>query len=102
MTSLIPLQRVERKILLIRGQKVLIDSDLAALYGVPTKRLNEQVRRNLERFPKHFMFQLTKQELEDWRSQFATSNRGAKMGLRRPPYAFMKEDTSTPPSRKEA
>jgi hypothetical protein len=76
MTSLVPLQRIERKILLIRGQKVLLDSDLAELYGVPTKRLNEQVKRNGERFPKHFMFQLTHQELEILRSQFATSNPG--------------------------
>lgn len=92
-TALIPLERVERKILLIRGQKVLLDSDLADLYGVTTKRLNEQVRRNADRFPKHFMFQLTKQELEDWRSQIATSNPNAKMGLRRPPYAFTEHGT---------
>jgi len=72
----------------IRGQKVLLDSDIAALYGVPTKRLNEQVRRNRERFPADFMFQLSKEELEEWRSQIATSNPAAKMGLRRRPYAF--------------
>lgn len=60
--SLIPLSRIERKILLIRGQKVLLDSDLAELYGVSTKRLNEQVKRNLDRFPKHFMFRLTQTE----------------------------------------
>lgn len=63
--SLIPLQRIERKILLIRGQKVLLDSDLAELYGVTTKRLNEQVKRNSERFPKHFMFQLTQSEKDE-------------------------------------
>jgi hypothetical protein len=92
-TSLIPLQRIERKILLIRGQKVLLDSDLAELYGVTTKRLNEQVKRNADRFPKHFMFQLTDQEFANWRSQIATSNPGAKMGLRRPPYAFTEHGT---------
>lgn len=92
-TSLIPLQRVEQKILLIRGQKVLLDFDLAELYGVPTFRLNEQIKRNKERFPKHFMFQLTKQELTEWISQFAISNPGVKMGLRRPPYAFTEHGT---------
>lgn len=91
--ALIPLSRIERKILLIRGQKVLLDFDLAELYGVPTKRLIEQTKRNAERFPKHFMFQLTDQELANWRSQFATSNPGAKMGLRRPPYAFTEHGT---------
>ncbi len=89
-TSLIPLQRIERKILLIRGQKVLLDSDLAELYGVSTKRLNEQVKRNSERFPKHFMFQLTNQELEILRSQFATAN---YMKTRIPPYAFTEHGT---------
>lgn len=93
MSTLVPLQKIERKILLIRGQKVLLDYDLAELYGVPTKRLNEQVRRNSERFPKHFMFQLTDQEFANWRSQIATSNPGAKMGLRRPPYAFTEHGT---------
>ena len=57
--SLVPAERIERSILLIRGHKVMLDSDLAELYGVPTKRLNEQVRRNLSRFPEDFMFQLT-------------------------------------------
>lgn len=60
--SIIPIQRAERLILLIRGQKVILDSDLAELYGVPTKRLNEQVRRNQGRFPSDFMFQLTEAE----------------------------------------
>ncbi len=58
------------------------------MYGVPTKRLNEQVRRNRNRFPDDFLFQLTKDEFENWRSQIATSNPAAKMGLRRRPYAF--------------
>jgi hypothetical protein len=89
--SLIPAERIEKAILLIRGQKVLLDRDLAELYEVPTKRLNEQVRRNLRRFPEDFMFQLSKEELENWRSQFVTSNPTAKMGLRRPPYAFTEQ-----------
>jgi hypothetical protein len=89
-SALVPLQRVEQKILLIRGQRVLIDSDLAELYGVTTKRLNEQVKRNIERFPKHFMFQLTKQELEFLRSQFATTN---FTKTRTPPYAFTEHGT---------
>ena len=75
------------KIYLIRNRKVMIDRDLAELYGVETRRLKEQVRRNLSRFPEDFMFELTKEELEKWRSQFATSKR-EKMGLRRPPFVF--------------
>jgi len=67
-------QLIERRIYLIRGQKVMIDSDLAELYGVSTKRLNEGVSRNKKRFPEDFMFRLTKDEAEDLRSQFATSS----------------------------
>ena len=70
--SLIPAERIERSILLIRGQKVLLDSDLASLYGVTTKRLNEQVKRNAERFPVDFMFQLNAEEYKALRSQLAT------------------------------
>jgi hypothetical protein len=66
--------RVERSIRIIRGDKVILDEDLAEMYGVEVKRLNEQVRRNLNRFPADFMFQLTKQEFKDLKSQFATSN----------------------------
>ena len=82
---------VESLIHVIRGQKVMLDSDLAALYEVPTKALNQAVRRNLERFPEDFAFLLSKDELENWRSQIVTSNSSAKMGLRRPPYAFTQE-----------
>ena len=71
---LTPQIKIEDKILVIRGQHVMIDRDLAELYGVETKRLNEQVRRNIERFPEEFCFQLNKEEFENWRSQFATSN----------------------------
>ena len=63
------------------------DRDLAELYGIETKRLKEQVRRNIERFPEDFMFELTKEELKNWRSQFATSNQDIT-GLRIPPFAF--------------
>jgi len=82
-----PLEIIENKILLIRGQKVLLDRDLAELYGVETKRLVEQVKRNKNRFPIDFMFQMNKEEFENWRSQIAMSN-SDRMGLRRPPYAF--------------
>ncbi|RJR21299.1 MAG: ORF6N domain-containing protein [Nitrospiraceae bacterium] len=61
-TSIIPIERIEHSILLIRGEKVMLDADLAALYGVTTKRLNEQVKRNRDRFPEDFMFQLTGKE----------------------------------------
>ncbi|OGQ06966.1 MAG: DNA-binding protein [Deltaproteobacteria bacterium RIFCSPLOWO2_12_FULL_40_28] len=72
--SLISLEVIENEILLIRGQKVILDSTLAKLYGVTTKRLNEQVRRNKHRFPKDFMFQLIFQEVTILRSHFATSS----------------------------
>ncbi len=87
---LIPAERIERSILLIRGHKVMLDSDLAGLYGVTTKRLNEQVRRNLSRFPENFMFQLAESETHLLRSQFATSKRG-RGGRRYPPYAITEQ-----------
>lgn len=65
MTELIPMEHIEQKILIIRGYKVMLDSDLATLYGIPTKRLNEQVKRNIERFPEEFMFQLTEKEKQE-------------------------------------
>jgi len=89
--SLIPTERIEQSILLIRGEKVMLDFDLAELYGVETRTLVQAVKRNLDRFPGDFMFQLSKDELEDWRSQFVISNPGTKMGLRRPPYAFTEQ-----------
>jgi len=73
------------KIYFIRGNKVMLDEELAALYEVSTKRLNEQVKRNINRFPEDFMFQLTVQEFSDLKSQFATSRWG---GRRTAPYAF--------------
>lgn len=83
----IPDEIVMSKIYLLRGMKVMLDRDLADLYGVETKRLKEQVRRNIDRFPVDFMFEMTKEELEDWRSQFATSN-SEIMGMRVLPFVF--------------
>jgi len=74
MTSRRKIAQLESAIYLIRGQRVMFDSDLAAIYGVTTKRLNEQVRRNISRFPEDFAFQLTAEELTNLRSQIATSS----------------------------
>ena len=90
MKELIPTESITSKIYIIRGRKVMLDRDLAELYGVQTKRLKEQVRRNRSRFPEDFMFVFTNQELKDWRSQFATSN-SIKMGLRYSPMAFTEQ-----------
>jgi hypothetical protein len=89
--SVVPVERIEQAILLIRGHKVLLDNDLASLYGVETKVLNQAVKRNLDRFPADFMFQLSPEEFQIWRSQIVTSNPAAKMGLRRKPYAFTEQ-----------
>src|SRR5262249_15813047 len=85
--SSIPTERIAQAIQVIRDEKVLLDRDLARMYGVTTKRLNEQVRRNLDRFPVDFMFQLTAEEVEVLRSQNATSKPG-RGGRRYRPYAF--------------
>ena len=71
--SLQPLENIEHLIHVIRGKQVMLDRDLARLYGVETGRLNEQVKRNIERFPEDFMFQLNKEEFENWKSHFAIS-----------------------------
>lgn len=84
------LVEVKNLIYEIRGYKVMLDSDLADLYEVPTKRLNEAVKRNLARFPKHYMFQLTNEEFESLRSQFATSNK-TRGGRRYMPYVFTEQ-----------
>jgi hypothetical protein len=91
-TSAITGDLIERKIYVIRGQKVMLDRDLAELYGVPAKRLNEQVHRNIKRFPEDFMFQLTEYEFEILRSQFATL-RSAIHGKHTKylPYAFTEQ-----------
>ena len=91
--ALIDNQSIQNKIYTIRGVQVMIDRDLAILYGVETRRLNEQVKRNIERFPEEFMFQMTKEELENWMSQIATSNKET-MGLRKMPFAFTEQGVS--------
>ena len=91
MKLLVPSQVIERRILLIRGDKVMLDTDLSELYGVPTKRLNEQVRRNLQRFPSDFMFQLTNSGTEVLRSQFATLKSGRGKHRKYLPYAFTEQ-----------
>src|ERR1039458_3546831 len=83
----VPVEIIERRIYLIRGQKVMLDSDLAEIYQVPTKSLNLAVRRNTERFPGDFMFQLSKEEFENLRFKIATSSSGYG-GRRYQPYAF--------------
>src|SRR2546422_8852240 len=87
MKDLIPTEQIERAIFLIRGHKVMLDADIARLYGVTVGRLNEAVKRNVERFPSDFMFQLTFQELRGLRSQIAISKKG-RGGRRYAPYAF--------------
>jgi hypothetical protein len=91
LTPLIPSERIENKIYLIRGEKAMLDSDLAELYGVTTKRLNEQVRRNLTRFPEDFMFRLTKEEAESLRSHFATSKKVGRGGRRYEALCFTEQ-----------
>jgi ORF6N domain len=81
----VPIPSIEHHIHVIRDQKVMLDSDLAALYGVPTKRFNEAVKRNLSRFPERFMLRLTKEEAAKMRSQFATAS---KRNIRYQPLAF--------------
>ncbi len=82
---MIPDEVIMNKILLVRDQKVMIDSDIGELYGIETRRLNEQVKRNSERFPENFMFQLTKEEFDNLKSQNATSSWG---GRRKFPFVF--------------
>ena len=86
---LIPPERIERSILLLRGHKVMLDSDLAALYGVETKVLNQAVRRNKSRFPSDFMFRLSKHEFSNLKSQSVTSSSWG--GRRSPPNAFTEQ-----------
>jgi len=85
----LPVRRIEQAILVMRGHRVMLSTDLAALYGVPARRLNEQVRRNKERFPDDFMFQLTAEEWRILKSQIATSSWGGARRAR--PYAFTEQ-----------
>jgi len=86
--NVVPMEQIAGKILLTRGQKVILDKDLAELYSVETRRLNEQVRRNKDRFPTDFMIQLSKEEFDNLKSHFATSSWG---GRRKPPLAFTEQ-----------
>jgi hypothetical protein len=88
--SMITAETIQKAIYLVRSQKVMLDRDLAAMYGVPTKALKQAVRRNATRFPADFMFVLTRGELADWRSQAVTSN-SDRMGLRHAPMAFTEQ-----------
>src|SRR6266446_5614989 len=87
--EMIPNERIARAIYILRGQKVLLDSDLAALYGVSTKALNQAVKRNRERFPPDFIFHLRIEETRSLRSQFVTLKRGEHLKYR--PYAFTEQ-----------
>jgi hypothetical protein len=89
-TEIVPYEQIEGKIYLIRGKKVMFDRDLARLYGVETKVLNQAVRRNLERFPDDFMFILTNEEMKIWKSQIVTSKQG-QMGVRKPSSVFTEQ-----------
>lgn len=88
--AIIPSERIISKIYFVRNRKVMIDRDLAELYGVTTGNLNLAVKRNLKRFPGDFMFQMNTREMKNWILQFATSN-SIKMGLRKPPYVFTEQ-----------
>jgi len=90
MSDIVSVETIAGKIYLIRGTKVILDRDLSELYGVETKQLKRAVRRNIDRFPSDFMFDLTKNELENWRRQIGTSN-SDKMGLRYKPMAFTEQ-----------
>jgi phage regulator Rha-like protein len=87
-TEIIPIEAIASRIYMIRGAKVMLDRDLAELYGVETGQLKRAVRRNIDRFPPDFMFELSKKELEDWRCQFGTSSWG---GTRYQPMAFTEQ-----------
>ena len=84
-TEVIPQQLIENKIFIIRGKKIMLDRDLAVLYGVETKLINRAVKRNIDRFPEDFMFQLTKEEFDNLRFHFGTSSWGGQRYL---PYPF--------------
>jgi len=90
MNELIVEGEISSHILTLRAKEVMLDRDLAALYNVNTKVLNQAVKRNIKRFPNDFMFQLSEDEFKNWRSQIVTSN-SDKMGLRRAPYAFTEQ-----------
>jgi hypothetical protein len=88
--SLLPDEIIINKIILLRDQKVLVDRDLADLYGVETRVLNQAVKRNIKRFPDDFMFQMTSEEMSIWKSQIVMSDND-RMGLRKPPFVFTEQ-----------
>jgi hypothetical protein len=88
--DVIPKETIINRIYVIRDKKVMLDRDLAELYGVDTRKLNQATKRNIKRFPEDFMFQMTKNELENWKSQIVISN-AEKMGLRKLPFAFTEQ-----------
>ncbi len=90
MDELVVQGEISSHILTLRGKQVMLDRDLATLYQVETRALNQAVKRNLDRFPDDFIFQLTKEEFENWKSQIVTSNADI-MGLRKMPYVFTEE-----------
>ena len=90
---LISSERIVSKIYIFRNKKVMLDKDLAKLYGVTTGNLNLAVKRNIKRFPADFMFQMNKEEMKNWKLQIAISN-SEKMGLRNPPYCFTEQGVS--------
>src|SRR4030043_765557 len=90
MTTIVPREAIVQKIIFLRGEKVLLDRDLAELYSVQTKALKQAVRRNIKRFPRDFMFELTEEEFKNWRSHFVTS-KSDKIGLRHRPMAFTEQ-----------
>jgi hypothetical protein len=91
MSSIIPIERIEKKVLFLRGEKVMLDSDLAELYEVTTFNLNKAVKRNLDRFPEDFMFQLRKEEFKALRFQTGMSKPSGRGGRRYLPYAFTEQ-----------
>lgn len=91
MKPIVRIESIERRIYLIRGQRVMLDRDLAELYGVSTGDLNQAVKRQKKRFPADFMFQMSREELADWISQFVISNPSIKKGLRKPPRVFAEQ-----------
>ncbi|HZV45865.1 MAG TPA: ORF6N domain-containing protein [Thermodesulfovibrionales bacterium] len=91
MKALVPVEIIEKKILLIRGEKVMLDADLAELYEAETFNLNKAVKRNIDRFPQDFMFQLTKEEADSLRFQIGMSKKEGRGGRRYLPYAFTEQ-----------
>ena len=88
--TLVPMERIRQAIILLRGHRIILDRELAVLYGVSTKALKQAVKRNIGRFPEDFMFVLSAEEFAEWRSQFVTS-KADRMGLRHPPMAFTEQ-----------